>query len=203
MRITMLARLIALVMSVPLASSAMETAPESLGTGMTVAEEPKGADGESTVPASGARRSGGRALAVGLGATLLPVGLGLILDPAQADGQGGEIGVTLGAMVGLLFGPAVGLASGGRGDLAWRGVAIRGVGGALLVLGGAAALGTIDEASPGATAIMWLGIAGGGLAVASSIYDLVRTPKAVEEGRRVSFRPLVTPNGMVGVRATF
>jgi hypothetical protein len=50
---------------------------------------------------------------------------------------------------------------------------------------------------------MWLGVAGGGAVVISSIYDLVITPGAVDEGRRVSFRPLVTPNGMVGLRATF
>lgn len=203
MRVTMLARLIAVAMSAPLVSSAMESTPGSLGTGMTVAAGLEGADRESTAAASSAHRSGGRALMVGLAATVVPAGLGMILDPPQPDGTGGQVGVTLGATVGLLFGPAVGLASGGRGDLAWRGVAIRGVGGALLVLGGAAALSTIDEASAGATAIMWLGIAGGGVAVASSIYDLVITPKAVEEGRSVSFRPLVTPNGMVGVHATF
>lgn len=197
MRIAVLARLIAVAMSVPRVSSATEATPDPLGTGMTVAAEPDDADGESTPPVSRAHRSGGRALMLGLAATVLPAGLGLGMDP------GGEIGATVGITVGLLVGPAVGLASGGRGDLAWRGVAIRGVGGALLVLGGAAALSTIDEASAGATAIMWLGIAGGGVAVASSIYDLVITPKAVEEGRRLSFRPLVTPNGMVGLRAAF
>jgi hypothetical protein len=102
----------------------------------------------------------------------------------------------------------VGLASGGRGDLAKRGVIIRGVcGGLSVVLVGVGATLMLDESSQsnsaGGETLLVLGLVGGGVSVASSIYDLVITPKAVDQGRRVSFRPLVTPSGMVGVRATF
>jgi hypothetical protein len=203
-RVTMLVRLMAVVLCAPPAASAMESAPGPDSAVVIASAQPPAADGASTMPAPRAHRSGGAALAIGLGATVLPAVLGAILDPAQPDGQGGEVGLALGITAGVFLGPAVGLASGRRGDLAWRGVAIRGVGGALLLLGAAAAASTIDsEVTAGANALMWLGVAGGGAVVISSIYDLVITPGAVDEGRRVSFRPLVTPNGMVGLRATF
>jgi hypothetical protein len=205
MRASMLVQLIAVGMCPLPAAAAMESARGLVDTGVTTAAQVEAAGGGSTAPAPATHRSGGSALTIGLGATLLPIGLGLILDPPQADGQGGEAGVALGATIGLLVGPAVGLASGGRGDLAKRGVIIRSVCCGLVVLGGAAAISMLneDQATVGATGILALGIVGGGVGVASSIYDLVITPKAVEEGRRVSFRPLVTPSGMVGVRATF
>jgi len=205
LRASMLVQLIAVGMCPSPAAAAMGSTRGPLDTGVTAAVQVEAAGGGSTAPAPAAHRSGGSALTIGVAATVLPIGLGLILDPPQADGQGGDAGVALGATIGLLVGPAVGLASGGRGDLAKRGVIIRSVCCGLLVLGGVAAISMLseDQATPGATGILALGLVGGGVGVASSIYDLVITRKAVDEGRRVSFRPLVTPSGMVGVRATF
>ena len=203
-RVSTLLRLIAIVLCLPPVTSAMASAPEPRSIVVNVPAEPEGADGGSTASAARATRSGGKALAIGLAATFVPAGLGLVMDPARSDGQGGEFGLAVGVTVGVLFGPAVGLASGSRGDLAWRGLAIRGVGGALLLLGAAAAITSIDEGTDsGSVGIMWVGAAGGAVAVASTIYDLAITPRAVSEGRRVSVRPVVTSNGMVGLRASF
>ena len=73
--------------------------------------------------------SAGVSLAVGLVTTLGPPAIALLVNPPGSDNQWAWEGtLTAGLAVGVLVGPAIGLAGGGRGDLAKRGLLVRGLG---------------------------------------------------------------------------
>lgn len=144
----------------------------------------------------------GEALAIGLLATAAP----MALASGGGRGRGGDRtgAVVLCATAGAVVGPAIGLAAGGRGDLAARGVAIRVVSlgaAAIGVLGVAASMSgsSSQEAGVGALGLMAVGGAVAGL---SAVYDLAITPSAVAQGRPHAALG-VRPDGKVAVSVTF
>ena len=127
--------------------------------------------------------SGGRALGIGIASTFAPAALSLIVNPPGSHGTiAWEASLATGAALGVMVGPAVGLASGGRGDLARRGLVVRGCGAALAGLGLYQVVMAMsnDGGTPATVPLMLLGIAGGGATVVSFIHDLAITPSAVD-----------------------
>jgi len=152
--------------------------------------------------------SGGAALAVGLATTLGPPAIALLVYPPGGQSSNGwEAALTLGVAVGVLVGPAVGLACGGREDLARRGLLIRGLGYGATLLGLLAVGSAIESSSgdsAGLTVVAIVGLVGAGVSVVSASYDLAITHPAVERGRGgVSVRPMVDERGRLALRATF
>jgi hypothetical protein len=138
--------------------------------------------------------SPGRALAIGFGATVAPALLAVALDPPKSHSAfAWEAALALGAAVGVIAGPAVGLRSGGRGDLARRGLITRGIGGLAAGAGVGAAVASFDSGmnAGAATILVLLGALGGLITTVSWIHDLAITPSAVASGRppRASGRP--------------
>ena len=185
--------------------------------GALVTEPPKApaADSSATRDVYGPLEAGrtgfghyspGAALGVGLAATAAPVAAAMIAVPIGSDSElAWEAALALGATVGLVIGPAVGLASGGRGDRAVRGVVVRavglgGVGVGLLGFGLA-----LSESNAGgeATAMMVVGGLGALVTGVSSIYDLATTPSAVEARRRPRAALGVRPDGKLAVTVSF
>ena len=151
--------------------------------------------------------SAGMSLAIGLATTLGPPAIALLVNPPGSDNEWpSESTLTAGLAVGLLLGPAIGLASGGRGDLAKRGLLIRGLGLGATLVGSYAVARSFDSSSSGAGALV-LGIAGlvgAGVSVVSAARDLAITHSAVERGRgSVSVRPVLDERGRLAIRATF
>lgn len=150
--------------------------------------------------------SGGVSLAVGLATTLAPPAIALITNPPGSDNAWAWEGtLTLGAAVGLLVGPAIGLAGGGREDLAARGLLIRGLGYGATLIGLLAVGSAVETSSDGAgvTVVAIAGAVGAGVSVVSAAYDLAITPSAVDRGRGMSVRPVVDERGRFALRATF
>jgi hypothetical protein len=153
--------------------------------------------------------SAGMSLAVGLATTLGPPAIALLVNPPGSDNEWAWEGtLTAGLAVGLLVGPAIGLAGGGRGDLAKRGLLIRGLGYGATLLGVFAVARSFESSSGGAgggAGVAILGLVGAGVSVVSAAYDLAITPSAVDRGRghRVSVRPVVDERGRLAMRATF
>jgi len=150
--------------------------------------------------------SGGHALGIGLITTLGPPAVALLTNPPGSDNNiASEASLAIGAAVGVLLGPAVGLSAGGRDDLATRGLAIRAVGYAATLLGLFAVAASFENSSSttGTTIIASVGLVGAGVSVVSCIHDLAITPSAVGPARHVSVRPLVDEHGRLALRATF
>jgi hypothetical protein len=162
----------------------------------------------AAAPTAARAHSPGRALAVGVGASLAPTLIALILDPPGSGSDfAPEAALSIGAGLGIMIGPAVGLASGGRSDLAKRGVLIRTLGVASV---GAGVLGFwvafADDMGTEATttsALMILGAAGGLVTAGSWLHDLAITPGAVARGRPLHAELGVRPDGLVAVRVRF
>ena len=150
--------------------------------------------------------SGGQALAVGLGLTLAPPAIALLTNPPGSDSEfAWEASLTIGAALGIYAGPAVGLSSGGRGDMAAHGIKLRSIGYGAMLIGLIGVGSAYDNGSGGVGTVIVgsIGLAGAVLAVGSCIYDLSVTPSAVGPARRVSVRPMVDAEGRLGLRATF
>lgn len=128
----------------------------------------------------------GGALAVGVLATLAPpVIFTAVSTSAQEEDFGWEAPLLIGATVGVLAGPAVGLASGGRNDLARRGLIVRTVGLAATAGGlyGIYTMMSQEESDAGSIALFSVGLAGAAFTGVSMLHDLAITPSAVAGGR--------------------
>lgn len=155
------------------------------------------------------RYSPGGALAIGVLATLTPTVLAAMGSSRSLDEDfGWELPLLIGGTAGVWVGPAVGLASGGRRDLAGRGLLVR-TGGLLVAAGGlfgaaAIASGDGEEVSPGAKALFGVGLAGAAVTAVSAIYDLGATPSAVARGRQRPHAALaVRPDGALAIQVKF
>jgi hypothetical protein len=124
--------------------------------------------------------SPGAAMALGVGVTIAPAALALALVP-RGRHSSADYGaaLTTGTALGVLAGPAIGLWSGGRGDLAAKGLVVRGIGVALAGAS-AAALFHSESISPEAgVGVVLLATAAGLAATVSCVHDLAHTPAAV------------------------
>jgi len=129
--------------------------------------------------------AGTRALAIGLAATFVPAAVALPIATRRDAPEAAPL--VFATAFGIIAGPAVGLASGGRGDLATRGLVLRGallvgVAGAGLAWG--SALDRVGgDSGPAVIMAEFLGLVAAGWCVASDIRDLAITPSAVRQGR--------------------
>jgi len=152
--------------------------------------------------------SPGAALGVGIGCSVAPVVIAALLDPPGSHSTfAWEAALTMGAAVGIVVGPSVGLRSGGRDDLARRGLILRGIC-AATVAAGAVAVGVAmgSEAGgvqPPTTALAILGTVGGLVCVASWFSDLAITPSATAQGRPHRAQLGVRPDGRVALSVGF
>src|SRR5882672_7314900 len=103
------------------------------------------------------------ALGVGIAATAAPPLL--VLAASSSESRSEHVGLSVGVVTGIVVGPAFGLWSGGRGDLAKRGLITRVIGGAAIgagALGGwIARNGGGGNAPPASAALVILGLVGG------------------------------------------
>jgi hypothetical protein len=157
--------------------------------------------GGSVVLAASTSRDGvgvspGAALAIGATATLVPLALAVAGD--------GNSTTWVAGLSGIVAGPAVGLWSGGRPDLAARGVLIRTLGLGALALG-AATFGASFESDigSGGTAVIVIGGLCGVATAVSVVYDLAITPGATKKARAGRVSLGVRPDGVVVVSTRF
>jgi hypothetical protein len=162
-------------------------------------------------PWTGARAAGVRAaqtvrspdasLGIGVLSSAAPALAGL----AISGGRNVESAVAIGAGLGVIADPAVGLASGGRGDLARRGLLVRGLAGGVA---GASALAVANgreggHFGAGGTAGVVVCSAAALVATVSWIHDLAITSSAVA-GRPAARAGLtLRPDGRVAVIVSF
>ena len=151
--------------------------------------------------------SGGQALAVGIATTLAPAGLALLVNPPGSNSDVAWEGtLTLGIALGVFAGPAIGLASGNRGDLATRGLTVRGIAYSTTLIGLLAVASAFESNSNTDGYVgAYLGLAGATVGVLSCIHDLSITPSAVGPAKpaSASVRPIVDEKGRLALRATF
>jgi hypothetical protein len=150
--------------------------------------------------------SGGVSLAVGLATTLGPPAIALLANPPGSDNEWAWEGtLTAGIALGVLVGPAIGLAGGGREDLARRGLLIRGLGYGATLLGLFAVASSFEnsDAGGGTTVVALAGFVGAAVSVVSAAHDLAITLSAVDRGRGVSVRPVVDEHGRLALRVVF
>jgi hypothetical protein len=150
--------------------------------------------------------SPGEALGIGLFATAAPtlIAIGSTTSPEQRY-TSRPLAIFLASTAGIVVGPSIGLACGGRSDLAWRGVGIRAGG---LALGSLALVGAIasafDSSSGGdALGLGVLGVACGAVVTLSAVHDLAITPSAVSHGPGPRAALGVRPDGKLAVCVTF
>ncbi len=152
-----------------------------------------------------APRSPSGALAIGLLATLGPACVATLA--AGAGGQGSAAGPALaGAMLGVVGGPAIGLACGGRPDLAQRGLGIRLGGTVAMAVGllGVAQMMQNERTDPLSMSLFSLGVVGALATAGSAAVDLAITPSAVAAGQqRLHTSLAVRPDGAVAVQLKF
>jgi hypothetical protein len=125
------------------------------------------------------------ALGVGLAATILPTALAYGMT--SKDSRAEDIGIFVGIASGVIAGPAIGLWSGDRADLAGDGLVVRSVG-CLLGLGAmgvASATFKDGQSVELQVALAIVGVAGGFVAAGSLFHDLAITPSATSEARRM------------------
>src|SRR4029077_16749909 len=86
---------------------AMESTPGADSAAVRTSAEVAGSDLGTSSHAPVTGRSGGKALAIGFGATVLPVVLGAMLDASVPDAQGSGAGLAAGVALGAGVGPAL------------------------------------------------------------------------------------------------
>ncbi len=148
--------------------------------------------------------SGGTALAVGLAATLVPPAVALLTNLPNGDPNSNwEGALALGSVIGVFAGPAIGLASGGRTDLATRGLVIRGLGYAAMTVGllGVASSfeGNSTYSGVGSGVIVLAFMGGAAVSSVSCIYDLAITSSAVGPRPTFSVGPAVDSRGRLAL----
>jgi len=144
------------------------------------------------------------ALGVGLAATVVPIMLAYGLT--ERDSRAEDVGLFVGFTAGAIAGPAVGLWSGGRGDLAKRGLIARtiGAGVCLGAMGLSSATWDNGNQAPVLTVTFAiLGTLGGLMTVGSLFHDLSITPSATSQGRPPSVGLDVRSDGLLAVRVRF
>ena len=145
------------------------------------------------------------ALGVGLAATAMPLMLayGLTTKDSKAE----DVALFAGVTAGIVAGPALGLWSGGRGDLAKKGLITRSIGAAICLgsFGAASAIFQDNSDSVTDASVLFgiLGTAGGLLASFSALHDLAITPSATSQGRRMSGELGLRPDGKVALSVRF
>lgn len=145
-----------------------------------------------------AATSPGTAAAIGLFSTAAPIALGMLPRDEYSRKQPNLATTTIGVLVGVTLGPAIGLASGGRGDLAFRGALLRAAAFGLST-GAVLSVGASGEA--GAVSLLVAGLSVAGL---SALHDLAITPSAVAEGPpRPRAALAVRPDGALAVQVKF
>jgi len=145
------------------------------------------------------------ALGVGLVATVTPALLAAALAPRGSYAE--DVGWYVGVGVGAIAGPAVGMWSGGRGDLAKRGLVVRIISGTLIGAGG---LGVVmatgndggGDQSVGAILVI-LGMGGVAAMTWSMFHDLAITPSATAQGRPLSAGLGIRSDGLLVARVRF
>jgi hypothetical protein len=150
--------------------------------------------------------SPGAALGVGIGCSVAPVVIAALLDPPGSHSTfAWEAALTIGAAVGVVVGPSMGLRSGGREDLARRGLILRGLCAATAVAGAVAvgvAMGS-EEGGTGTATLAILGAVGGLVCVGSWLRDLAITPSATTPGRPHRAQLGVRPDGRLALSVRF
>lgn len=189
---------LALTASLTLASvttvHAESTAPESTEFARGAVTTPGVLPAESHAAGLGP----GGALLVGVVGTAVPIVLGTLPRDDYYRSEQDLASVALGIAVGVTFGPAAGLASGGRSDLAMNGMLIRG---AAFGLSTGAVFAAAGGAEAGAVTVLSAALCVAGL---SAVHDLLVTPEAVTAGRPRPRAALgVRPDGMLAVQVKF
>ncbi len=146
--------------------------------------------------------SPGYAFELALAVSLVPALIAVSLDP-PGSAVAPEAAVSIGLAAGMIAGPAIGLACGGRRDLATRGVIVRSLGVAACAAG-VIGFGTAfaDEKGSG-SGFMLLGAAGGLVTAVSWIHDVAITPSATAQGRPLHAELGIRRDGLVSVRVRF
>lgn len=141
---------------------------------------------------------------VGLAATALSTALVYALT--AKDSRAEDVGLFVGVATGVIAGPAVGLRSGGRGDLARHGL-IKRSGGTAVCLGAmGVASGTWDNGnqSPALTVTLAIvGVAGVLVAAGTVFRDLAITPLATAQARRMSMGLGIRSDGLLALSIRF
>ena len=149
-------------------------------------------------PARSSTTSPGAAMAIGLVSTAGPIALGMIPRDEYYRNQPNLATTTIGVLVGVTFGPAIGLASGGRPDMALNGVLLRA---AALTLSTGAVFSLGASGEGGALGLFVAGLSVAGL---SAAHDLLVTPSAVADGPpRPRAALAVRPDGALAVQVKF
>lgn len=195
----------------PLAARAADTEPldsAAVSTPMQPAAPAtvRGTSTEALLARTRAGSSPGESFFLGLAATTVPIVVATSSASRGYYGSSNDGVLLVAAAAGVVAGPALGLASGGRGDLASRGLWLRTATLGLTTLGLVGLYTSAMSGNPydGLAPAVALATIGGTVTCASAIYDLAITPSAVADGRPAPRAALgVRPDGMVAVRVAF
>jgi len=144
------------------------------------------------------------ALGVGLVSTAAPIILAYGLTERESRAE--DVALFVGFTAGAIAGPAVGLWSGGRGDLAKRGLIGRtiGAGVCLGAIGLSSATWDNGNQAPALTVTFAiLGTVGGLMTVGSVLHDLSITPSATSQGKPLTVGLGIRGDGALAVRVRF
>jgi len=191
--------------------TAAECAAAAVPAGSAVPDSAAAAPaGSAAVHAPSAPKASRRAVApaaalgIGLAATAAPTLLAYGLT--SKDTKTEDVALFVGVATGVVAGPALGLWSGGRGDLAKRGLVVRSIGTAICLgaMGIASATWNDGTQAPVATATLAiLGALGGLAATVFVFHDLAITPSATAQGMPLSARLGLRPDGLVTLNVRF
>jgi hypothetical protein len=144
------------------------------------------------------------ALGVGLVGTVLPTLLAYGLTERESEAE--DVALFVGFTASAVAGPAVGLWSGGRGDLAKRGLIRRSIGAGLCLgsIGLASATWDNGNQAPAlTTTLVILGTVGGLMTIGSVFHDLSITPSATSQGKPLTVGLGIRGDGLLAVRLRF